>query len=162
MNSTNNYIEPTQQMTSRTDWFCVGKASTFENLASSNRSGTETTLAGQCKAFLIPQEGQEATECTGGSVHNQVIVFAYKGRIHAMDHSCPHSSYPLSRGTVFDIEDFGVVLSAGLTCAKHGWSFDLFSGRGDRGNYRLGLWDVDLRGDEGADKEVWVKRRKAP
>ncbi|RDA90339.1 hypothetical protein CP533_6010, partial [Ophiocordyceps camponoti-saundersi (nom. inval.)] len=124
-----------------------------------SRSGAETTLTGQCKAFLIPQDGQEATECTDGNIQNQVLVFAYKGRIHAMDHSCPHSSYPLSRGTVFDIEDFGVVLSAGLTCAKHGWSFDLFSGRGDRGNYKLALWDVDLRGDEGTDKEVWVKRR---
>ncbi|PFH58516.1 hypothetical protein XA68_13580 [Ophiocordyceps unilateralis] len=126
--------------------------------------GKETTLEGKCKAFHIPEEGQVpaiAAECVDGDVQNQVLVFAFKGLIHAMNHSCPHSSYPLSHGTVFDIEDFGVVLSAGLTCTKHGWSFDLFSGRGDRGNYRLGLWDVDLRGDDGADKEVWVRRRAA-
>lgn len=34
---------------------------------------------------------------------------------------CPHSSYPLSQGIPFDIEDFGIVLSAGLTCPKHNW-----------------------------------------
>ncbi|KAF4582132.1 Rieske domain protein [Ophiocordyceps camponoti-floridani] len=154
-------------MTSRTDWFCVGKASTFSNLESEHHSSQETSLEGRCKAFTIPQSGQRAptlTECSDGDtahVQRQVLVFAYRGRIHAINHSCPHSSFPLSRGAVFDIEDFGVVLSAGVTCAKHGWSFDLFSGRGDRGNYSLGLWDVDLRGDEGADKEVWVRRRAA-
>lgn len=77
---------------------------------------------------------------------------------------CPHSSYPLSQGTPFDIEDFGVVLSAGLTCPKHNWSFDLFSGRSDRGNYKLKIWEVELReveGPQGDDskKEVWVRRK---
>ncbi len=74
-------------------------------------------------------------------------------------------SYPLSNATPFDIEDFGIVLSAGLTCPKHGWSFDMFTGLGDRGNYRLKIWDVELRepsgaSDAGADKEVWVRRKQ--
>lgn len=84
---------------------------------------------------------------------------------------CPHSSYPLSQATPFDIEDFGVVLSAGLNCPKHGWSFDLFTGSGDRGNYQLGLWETQLRevksSDTSADKvsgsaeqEVWVRRKQ--
>ena len=87
---------------------------------------------------------------------------------------CPHSSFPLSKGVPFDIEDFGIVLSAGLTCPKHGWSFDLFSGRSDRGNYRLKVWEVELRdvagGQEGKEvaegqevqektQEVWVRRK---
>lgn len=80
---------------------------------------------------------------------------------------CPHSSFPLSQGSLFDIEDFGIALSAGLTCPKHGWSFDIFSGRSDRGNYRLKVWEVQLRdpatvqgAPEDADKEVWVRRRQ--
>ena len=81
---------------------------------------------------------------------------------------CPHQSYPLSNGTPFDIEDFGVVLSAGLHCPKHGWSFDLFRGNGDRGNYRLKVWEVQVRGGTGADcveggdseSEVWVRRKQ--
>jgi nitrite reductase/ring-hydroxylating ferredoxin subunit len=54
------------------------------------------------------------------------------------------------------------VLSAGLTCPKHGWSFDLFSGRSDRGNYKLKIWEVQLREIDGAEtgeKEVWVRRK---
>lgn len=93
---------------------------------------------------------------------------------HAQE--CPHSSFPLSQGTPFDIEDFGVILSAGLTCPKHGWSFDLFTGMGDRGSYRLNVWEVQLReiggtgaamsankADDGSvetDKEVWVRRKQ--
>jgi nitrite reductase/ring-hydroxylating ferredoxin subunit len=77
---------------------------------------------------------------------------------------CPHQSFPLSRGTPFDIEDFGLVLSAGLHCPKHGWSFDLFRGNADRGGYRLKVWEVQLRGvgeDEGdGEGEVWVRRKQ--
>ena len=81
---------------------------------------------------------------------------------------CPHSSFPLSRGIPFDIEDFGVVLSAGITCPKHSWSFDLFTGNADRGGYKLPIWEVELRdikasepgSDELHDKEVWVRRKE--
>lgn len=59
--------------------------------------------------------------------------------------TCPHSSHPLSKGTVFDIEDFGLRLSAGIRCSKHDWSFDLVRGNGDRGNYRLKVWETQLR-----------------
>ena len=87
-----------------------------------------------------------------------------------MDKRCPHSSYPLSNGTPFDIEDFGVVLSKGIRCPKHDWSFDLFRGVADRGGYKLGVWEVELRevvelrggmgdGVEGM-KEVWVRRKQ--
>lgn len=81
---------------------------------------------------------------------------------------CPHSSFPLSRGRLFDIEDFGITLSAGIICPKHGWCFDIFSGQGDRANYKLKIWEVQLRdvpppeGDdpENNDKEVWVRRKQ--
>jgi hypothetical protein len=83
---------------------------------------------------------------------------------------CPHASAPLSRGAPFDIEDFGVALSAGITCPKHDWSFDLFSGRADRGAYKLKIWEVEVRergSDEAGDgngdgdgREVWVRRRQ--
>lgn len=68
---------------------------------------------------------------------------------------------------MFDIEDFGIVLSTGITCPKHGWSFDLFTGQADHGPYRLKVWDVELREVAAAggvtvaegEKEVWVRRR---
>lgn len=53
------------------------------------------------------------------------------------------------------------MLSAGLTCPKHGWSFDLFSGRSDRGNYKLKVWEAELRDGDGGEggREVWVRRK---
>ncbi|KAM5374304.1 hypothetical protein ACJZ2D_006477 [Fusarium nematophilum] len=136
-----------------------------------------------CKAFRIPQEdSSQSTEmpvgedALVGDLKDEVLVYQYKGKFHAVDHSCPHSSYPLSESTPFDIEDFGVVLSAGLSCPKHDWSFDMFTGMSDRASYRLKVWEVQLRDMKGAeatvttkegerpsqvvDKEVWVRRKQ--
>jgi hypothetical protein len=38
----------------------------------------------------------------------------------------------------------------------------LFSGRSDRGNYKLKVWEVELRevgGTAAEEKEVWVRRK---
>jgi hypothetical protein len=66
-------------------------------------------------------------------------------------------------------------LSAGLTCAKHNWSFDLVHGKGDRGSYKLQIWEVQLRpvaenhnesgggvgdGVENLEREVWVRKKQ--
>ena len=78
---------------------------------------------------------------------------------------CPHSSFPLSNGTPFDIEDFGVKLSAGITCPKHDWSFDLFTGKSDRGSYRLKVWETEVRkggagvGDEDGEGEGDIRKQ---
>ncbi|KAK0724250.1 Rieske [Lasiosphaeris hirsuta] len=145
-----------------------------------------------CKVFHVPktdsaQRTEVAVADQGGSADSeaseighdmadQVLVFRYRAKFHAIDHQCPHSSFPLSKGTPFDIEDFGIVLSAGLTCPKHGWSFDLFSGLADRGSYKLKIWEVQLRDMDGKqvstsndnaedvanakDQEVWVRRKQ--
>ena len=59
------------------------------------------------------------------------------------------------------------MLSAGLTCPKHGWSFDIFSGRSDRGYYKLKVWEIQLREpasidekSEAGEMEVWVRRKQ--
>ncbi|KAI9902563.1 hypothetical protein N3K66_001915 [Trichothecium roseum] len=170
------------------EWYAVGLTSSFPDVASQNTSLSEFSLCDAsrkpgCRVFEIPKEhGAQVTEIAfvegnsenhfeGGELKDQVLVFQYKGKYHAVDHQCPHSSYPLSEGAPFDIEDFGVILSAGLTCPKHGWSFDLFTGHGDRGNYRLAIWEVQVRdlqaslgenGTESSDKtdqEIWVRRK---
>ncbi|KAK4169688.1 hypothetical protein QBC43DRAFT_295451 [Cladorrhinum sp. PSN259] len=173
-------------------WFHVGSASSFPDIGADEeevvdlsqprtcggKGGLGTGAEEQnkipgCKAFHIPKtnpsEGREvkvAAEDVPADLTDQVLVFKHKGKFHAIDHSCPHSSFPLSQGTPFDIEDFGIVLSAGITCPKHGWSFDLFSGRADRGNYKLKVWEVELRDVKGGDpasstdKEVWVRRKQ--
>ncbi|GAB1317974.1 Rieske domain-containing protein [Madurella fahalii] len=157
-----------------TEWFSVGLASSFPDVGldeSELRLCANHGAAAQpgCKVFYAPKtDSPQPTEVgiptddVTQDLTDQVLVFQYRGNFHAIDHQCPHFSYPLSQGIPFDIEDFGIVLSAGLTCPKHNWSFDLFSGRSDRGNYRLKVWEVQLRelGEtQGEDKEVWVRRK---
>ncbi|TLS22210.1 uncharacterized protein PpBr36_09974 [Pyricularia pennisetigena] len=173
-------------------WFCAGLASSFPNIDNSHEgalaekdipapceaaAGSTTASIPACKVFRVPLSAgprgnaeaevvplTEAAE-EGADLRNQVLVFQYRGKFHAVDHQCPHSSFPLSRGSPFDIEDFGVILSTGIACQKHGWSFDLFSGQGDRGSYRLKIWEVELRDavggvDSTPEKEVWVRRKQ--
>jgi len=61
-----------------------------------------------------------------------------------------------------DIEDFGVVLSSGITCPQHDWSFDLHTGKSDRGTYKLQVWEVQQRPREAIAEEVdiWVRRKQ--
>ncbi|PSR80121.1 hypothetical protein BD289DRAFT_441368 [Coniella lustricola] len=107
-------------------------------------------------------------------MREQVLVFRYKGRFHAVDHACPHRAYSLSWAQPFEIEDSGRVLGTGIRCRGHGYAFELSTGIGDRGEYRLGVWDVELRdcirggddseegagGREDVDREVWIRKRK--
>ncbi|KAL7920129.1 hypothetical protein ACQKWADRAFT_299437 [Trichoderma austrokoningii] len=169
------------------EWFSVGLVSSFPDLGADDDNLTKyrtcnADLKPGCKVFLVPREDSlqsvEVAIREDGTLQrsdmrglkDQVLVFRYKGKFHAVDHKCPHSSYPLSQGTTFDIEDFGIVFSAGLSCPKHGWSFDIFTGAADRGNYQLDIWETQLREIEQAevdasessiaDKKVWVRRRQ--
>ncbi|KAL2829446.1 hypothetical protein BDW59DRAFT_170482 [Aspergillus cavernicola] len=147
-------------------WYRVGLTSELPDISPDNDG---CLITSSCKAFKIPKlDGERVFEMDidlPGDLKDQVLVFKYKGKVHAVDHQCPHSSFPLSKGSLFDIEDFGITLSAGITCPKHDWSFDIFSGKADRGNYKLKVWEVQLRDaptstDDGDDKEVWVRRKQ--
>jgi toluene monooxygenase system ferredoxin subunit len=50
----------------------------------------------------------------------RVLLVHVDGEVRAFDNRCPHRAWPLERGTLAD----GV-----LTCANHGWSFDVATGR---------------------------------
>ncbi|KAK4448957.1 hypothetical protein QBC34DRAFT_485344 [Podospora aff. communis PSN243] len=160
------------------EWFPVGLASDFPDVGDDSEEAEvhdgavvharscgddKTVTKPGCKVFHVPKDDiSKRTEVAVSAAEpeaetdltDQVMVFRYRGKMHAVDHQCPHSSYPLSKGVPFDIEDFGIVLSAGITCPKHSWSFDLFSGRSDRGNYKLKVWEAEVRGEE-----VWVRRK---
>ncbi|KAI0025322.1 hypothetical protein F4780DRAFT_322649 [Xylariomycetidae sp. FL0641] len=174
-------------------WFCVGPISSFPDITDSGAESLyepkpcqrEDSSAPGCKVFHVPPkdssqaqqiEGEDMITHDGAALQDQVLVFRYKGKVHAIDNRCPHSSFPLSKGIPFDIEDFGIALSAGITCPKHGWSFDLFSGRADRSNYMLRRWEVQIRPPSGSEvqrnsgvvggpaggdeQEVWVRRKQ--
>ncbi|KAK8929519.1 hypothetical protein VCV18_002182 [Metarhizium anisopliae] len=168
-----------------TSWISAGPASSFPNLGEDADSLIrprlcDAQLTPGCKIFHVPKDQpSQASEMhvspeslespvVGDELKDQVLVFQYRGNFHAVDHS-----YPLSNGIPFDIEDFGVVLSAGLSCPKHGWSFDLFTGTADRAAYKLAVWEVQLRDKDGVtvvdrrggddvgaqDRTVWVRRK---
>lgn len=48
-----------------------------------------------------------------------IALFRAEGRIYAMEDRCAHADYPLSNGSVE-----GCV----VTCAAHGWNFDVRTG----------------------------------
>ncbi|PVI02819.1 hypothetical protein DM02DRAFT_279382 [Periconia macrospinosa] len=155
-------------------WFNAGSEQTYPDLDDTTRIGDQRKCHGAfvpgCRVFYVPREdGAKASEIAiddwrdadAGDTKDQVMVFRYKGKFIAVNHECPHSSYPLSNGTPFDIEDFGVTLSSGILCPKHDWSFDLHTGQSDRGSYKLQVWEVQLKPDEkGEGKDVWVRRKQ--
>lgn len=156
---------------------------------------TDTPKVPACKIFHPKAATEDApetsatveqidTEAAAGEdawlMKEQVLVFRYKGRFHAVDHACPHRAYSLSWGVPFDIEDSGSgrTLGHAIRCRGHSFAFELTTGAGDRGGYQLGVWDVELRpvagvvavGDEVSggggeineageeDMEVWVRK----
>ena len=159
--------------------------------AASGSADTTATKVPGCKIFhpkAVPAGAaatveQIDTDAAAGEdawlMKEQVLVFRYKGRFHAVDHACPHRAYSMSWGVPFDIEDAGTgrTLGHAIRCRGHSFAFELTTGSGDRGGYQLGVWDVELRpvagvvafGDgvgggedveEEEEREVWVRRRR--
>lgn len=52
------------------------------------------------------------------------------------------------------------MLSVGVTCPKHGWTFDLHTGEADVSRYRLGLYEVEVREDGDGEEGVWVRKKE--
>ncbi|KAJ5238949.1 hypothetical protein N7468_003568 [Penicillium chermesinum] len=142
-------------------WHKVGMLSEFPDI-SHESIGCKILPGCKTKSIPKPQDPKKSKANRGSGLEDQVRVFKHKGFMHAIDNQCPHSSFPLKQGSVFDIED-----GAGIRCFRHGWQFDLFTGTGDRGSHTLNLWDIELRNapasgsmeaSETGDKEVWVRR----
>jgi nitrite reductase/ring-hydroxylating ferredoxin subunit len=145
-------------------WRYAGQLSSFPNLDPSDPStdlGSPTSQI-SCKLFSTTSSSSFLSELPlddpSSSSPQNVLIFQYRGKLHAIEHACPHQGYPLSKAHLNDIEDFGVVLSAGITCPKHGWTFDLFTGEADTGRYKLNIWEVDVR--RGNGEGVWVRRKE--
>ncbi|UPK96153.1 hypothetical protein LCI18_007088 [Fusarium solani-melongenae] len=68
-----------------------------------------------------------------------------------------------SKSEEVPIGDNALAGDARLTCPKHGWSFDVFSGISNRGSYRLKVWEVQLRDikeTEPVEKVEGVRRKQ--
>jgi nitrite reductase/ring-hydroxylating ferredoxin subunit len=85
------------------DWFSVGRTSTFPNIGMDENTEDFKKV---CKAFHVPPgDSSKAAEIgrpgasyddvgEEGKLHEQVIVFRYKGKFHAIDHVRAHSLFP--------------------------------------------------------------------
>lgn len=72
----------------------------------------------------------------------ELAVFRVDGAVHAVVNACPHAGNPLVEGE----------LAAGtLTCAYHGWRFDLETGACLRGDVPLERYRAELR-----DGSIWI------
>ncbi len=69
------------------------------------------------KAKELPPGLSRSVQIAG----RRIALFNDGGRLHAVDASCPHMGADLSNG---DLEE------GTLSCAWHGWRFDLASGEG--------------------------------
>ena len=63
----------------------------------------------------LDRDGRAAVEVDGA----EIAVFVVEGEAHAFANACPHEGNPLHEGDI---------LGDTLTCAYHGWKFDLGTG----------------------------------
>jgi nitrite reductase/ring-hydroxylating ferredoxin subunit len=85
-------------------------------------------------------DGDRATLELSGEV---VVVFRAEGRLYALANACPHEGNPLVEGEV---------LGPTLTCAYHGWRFDLETGACLLGEEPVRRYPVEERAGT-----VWVR-----
>ncbi|KAG0027345.1 hypothetical protein BGZ81_005681, partial [Podila clonocystis] len=74
----------------------------------------------------------------------RVAVSYFHGKWHRWCVGGREDSYgsALSRGSMTDIEDMGIVWGAGVTCSLHGWTFDALSGQSDSTRFVVDTYDV--------------------
>ncbi|KEQ66210.1 uncharacterized protein M437DRAFT_40239 [Aureobasidium melanogenum CBS 110374] len=163
-------------MANKNPWLYAGLASSFPNISRAEDNKTRlcnpipdpwdppSDTPQPCKTFTKPSADSSTSTLSETPIQdastNSVLVFRYKEKFHAIEAACPHQGYPMTRASLSDIEDFGIVLSTGITCPKHGWMFDLFTGEADTGRYKLGLYEVEVRKGEDGEEGVWVRKKE--
>jgi nitrite reductase/ring-hydroxylating ferredoxin subunit len=79
--------------------------------------------------------GRAVVEVAG----TEVAVFVVDGEAHAFANACPHEGNPLHEGEI---------LGDTLTCAYHGWKFDLGTGACLFGDEPAGIFKAEIQNGE--------------
>jgi nitrite reductase/ring-hydroxylating ferredoxin subunit len=87
----------------------------------------------------LDAEGRVVVEADG----HEIAVFRVEEQVHAFENACPHEGNPLIEGEV---------LGPTLTCAYHGWRFDLDTGACLHGDEAARRFPAELR-----DGEIWIQ-----
>jgi nitrite reductase/ring-hydroxylating ferredoxin subunit len=83
----------------------------------------------------LDPDGRAVVEVAG----TEVAVFVVDGEAHAFANACPHEGNPLHEGEI---------LGDTLTCAYHGWKFDLGTGACLFGNESAGIFKAEIQNGE--------------
>jgi len=92
----------------------------------------------------LPVDSRLVVEVGG----HAVLVLNLAGTLYAVPNTCPHRAWPLSEAT----ESAGV-----LKCGRHGWEFDVPSGRGTWPPFGYGLRHLPLRVQQGVIEVAWTE-----
>jgi nitrite reductase/ring-hydroxylating ferredoxin subunit len=83
----------------------------------------------------LDSDGRAVVEVNG----RDIAVFVVDGAVYALDNRCPHEGNPLVEGEM---------LGPTLTCAYHGWRFDLETGACLHGDEPLRRYPGEIRDGE--------------
>ena len=85
--------------------------------------------------------------------HHAVLLVNLDGTLYAVPDACPHRRWPLSQGAL---------RGSVLKCARHGWEFDLPSGRAVYPPFGYRLHQLPVRVVEGQIEVAWVEPEVEP
>jgi nitrite reductase/ring-hydroxylating ferredoxin subunit len=77
-----------------------------------------------------------------------VLLMNLDGALYAVPNACPHRQWPLSESALCDTT---------LQCARHGWEFDVPSGKATWPPFGYRLRHLPLRVVDGAVQVAWVE-----
>ena len=83
----------------------------------------------------LDRDGRTVVEVGG----TEIAVFVVDGKAHAFANACPHEGNPLHEGDI---------LGDTLTCAYHGWKFDLDTGACLFGDEPARVYQAQIEGEE--------------
>lgn len=83
----------------------------------------------------LDRDGRTVVEVGG----TEIAVFVVDGEAHAFANACPHEGNPLHEGDI---------LGDTLTCAYHGWKFDLGTGACLFGDEPARVYRAQIEGEE--------------
>ena len=83
----------------------------------------------------LDRDGRAVVEIGG----TEIAVFVVDGEAHAFANACPHEGNPLHEGDI---------LGDTLTCAYHGWKFDLGTGACLFGEQPARVYGAQIEGED--------------
>jgi len=83
----------------------------------------------------LDSEGRTVVDAGG----TEIAVFLVDGEAHAFENACPHEGNPLCEGEI---------RGDTLTCAFHGWKFDLATGACLEGDEPARTFPAEVQGEE--------------